>query len=284
MAGTWAQASIIEASVLGIKESVWRNCHVRKVKRAEGLILISVGRIIFIEFQLRILWKMWAFDQMGRRNPRIDRQKICFCIHFRSSNSGKGSIVPVAFQLESMADSPYGLSAPQNLQRIQGGRMAVIQVIVDGVRHLREFRDLSDHSSGGYYLQQWPLDLCDYRFHGKLQHGPRNLPASAPLPSHPYHGEAWNSRGVRIQSSDKSREWGKVNATGLSQMAENLWQYCQFLILPMRFYLRIILCFLYRIPGSNYTRGLAYAVYSLSCLVVTVNKLCITILSRTSCI
>ena len=34
--------------------------------------------------------------------------------------------------------------------------MGVIQVIVDGVRHLREFRDLNVHSSTGYYLQQWP--------------------------------------------------------------------------------------------------------------------------------
>jgi hypothetical protein len=99
---------------------------------------------------------MWAYDQMGRSNPRIDRRKMCFCIHFRSSNSGKGRIVPVAFQLESMADSPYGLPAPQNLQRNPGGNMGIIQVIVDGVRHQREFRDLGVHSPTGYYLQQWP--------------------------------------------------------------------------------------------------------------------------------
>ena len=98
---------------------------------------------------------MWAYDQMGRSNPRIDRRKVCFCIHFRSSNSGKGRIVPVAFQLESM-DRPHGLYAPQILQRIPGGDIGAIQVIVDGVRHQREFRDLGACSPTGYYLQQWP--------------------------------------------------------------------------------------------------------------------------------
>jgi hypothetical protein len=46
MADTWAQASVMETSVLDIDASGWSNCHVRKVKRAEGPILLSVSRVV----------------------------------------------------------------------------------------------------------------------------------------------------------------------------------------------------------------------------------------------
>jgi hypothetical protein len=77
--------------------------------------------------------KTWAFISVMQSHPSVSMLNSWLTVHFLSSTGqGSGTVVPVAFQLESLDDGFRDFLA-QETQRYPGTSCGLVRMVVDGI-------------------------------------------------------------------------------------------------------------------------------------------------------
>ena len=90
----------------------------------------------------------------------MNLRETCLSIYCRSKLDGKGAIVPYAYALKRMVDTPYGYPPEHIYQDNPVDVIGVVHLWIDGELRGLEFADLTERHNTANSIPQWPWVLA----------------------------------------------------------------------------------------------------------------------------